>query len=89
MDVLEELESIALLTGGGSEVFKKVGILVDHLMTRIRQLKAERDQSCVLLKTILPILENVTDEGPPGSGWKSEVLERTIGLAEELTQNIK
>lgn len=35
MDVLEELESIALLTGGGSEIFKKVDALVNHLMTRI------------------------------------------------------
>ena len=89
MDVLEELESIALLTGGGSEVFKKVDVLVNHLMTRINQLKAERDQSFAVITALLPILENITDEGPPGSGWKSETLERIMGLAEELTQNIK
>lgn len=44
MDVLEELESIALLTGGGSEIFKKVDALVNHLMTQIHPLKDENAQ---------------------------------------------
>lgn len=86
MDVLEELESIALLTGGGSEVFKKVDALVDHLMTRIHELKNEHDQLRSILKTVLPLVENIEDKGPTGATWQSDELMKIIATIEELTQ---
>ena len=57
MDVLDELESIAMMPGGGSEVFKKVDKLVDSILSRAQKAEAENTR-------LQSIIDEANAQGP-------------------------